>query len=105
MINTKYDEIMFESQDVISDIKRLINQVWKLIPMREKNEDWKRQIEIVIVELLGLQEVFQNRINLLRILTELEGLKIKEDLEFFHFRSIVFSTISLMTKENERFIH
>lgn len=104
MIETKYDEIVFESNDVVSNIKRLINQVWKLIPMKEKNEDWKRQIEIVIVELLGLQEVFQNRISLLRILTELEGLKIYEDIDFFHFRSTVFSIISLMTKENERFV-
>jgi hypothetical protein len=25
-----------------ADIKRLINQLWKLIPMKENNEDWQK---------------------------------------------------------------
>lgn len=104
MIDTKYDGIMFESRDVSNDIKRLINQIWKLIPMKENQENWERQIDLVIVELLGLQEIFQNRIYLLRILSELEGLKKYAELEFIEFRSIVFSIISLVSEENERFI-
>lgn len=104
MITTKYDGIMFESRDISNDIKRLINQIWKLIPMKENQENWERQIDLVIVELLGLQEIFQNRIYLLRILSELEGLKKHTELEFIEFRSIVFSIISLVSEENERFI-
>ena len=104
MIETKYTEITFESTDVYSNMKRLINQIWKLIPMREKNEDWKKQINLVIVELIGLQEVFQNRIHLLRIFSELEGLKKSEEVDFTQFRSTIFSIISLMAKENERFV-
>lgn len=104
MINTKYNGIMFESRDVSNDIKRLINQIWKLIPMKENQENWEKQIDLVIVELLGLQEIFQNRIYLLRILSELEGLKKRAELEFIEFRSIVFSIISLVSEENERFI-
>lgn len=104
MIETKYNEIHFESADVVSNMKRLINQIWKLIPMRENSEDWKKQINLVIIEIIGLQEVFSNRLNLLKILSELEGLKKYEEIEFFQFRSIVFSIISLMTKENERLV-
>ena len=103
-MDTKYEEIVFESNDVLSNMKRLVNQIWKLIPMKENNEDWKRQLNLVIVELVGLQEVFLNRINLLKILSELEGLKKCEEIEFIHFRSIIFSIISLITKENERFV-
>ena len=104
MINTKYEEVAFSSNDVVSNIKRLINQVWKLIPMKENKEDWIKQIDLVIVEVAGLQELFQNRLYLLRILSELEGLKQCQSIEFIQFRSIVFSIISLMSKENERII-
>jgi hypothetical protein len=37
---------------------RLTNQLWKLIPMRENEEDWKRQLESVTLEIVGLNEIF-----------------------------------------------
>ncbi|MBE6148203.1 MAG: hypothetical protein E7167_01630 [Firmicutes bacterium] len=54
---TKYD---FEfSKDVIKKyVIRLTNQLWKLIPMRENNEDWQKQLDTVIIEIVGLKEVF-----------------------------------------------
>jgi len=33
-------EIDFSSEAKEINKKRLINQLWKLIPMRENNEDW-----------------------------------------------------------------
>ena len=32
-------------EDIEKNIKRLTNQLWKLIPMRENEEDWKRQLD------------------------------------------------------------
>jgi hypothetical protein len=54
---TKYH---FEiTQEVMSKtVKRLTNQLWKLIPMREHEEDWLKQLEIVILEVAGLNEIF-----------------------------------------------
>jgi hypothetical protein len=40
MINTKYGFAVDEAIIAI-DHKRLINQLWKIIPMRENEEDWK----------------------------------------------------------------
>ena len=38
---TKFDfDISYEV--IQKNSKRLINQLWKLIPMRENNEDWKK---------------------------------------------------------------
>ena len=56
-MNTKYD---FEfPRDVINkNIIRLTNQLWKLIPMRENNEDWEKQLNTVILEIAGLNEIF-----------------------------------------------
>lgn len=32
----------FKLEDIKKDVRRLTNQLWKLIPMREHNEDWKK---------------------------------------------------------------
>jgi hypothetical protein len=37
---------------------RLINQMWKLIPMRENNENWQKQLDTVILEVARLSEIF-----------------------------------------------
>ena len=36
------------------NVRRLTNQMWKLIPMREHEENWMKQLETVIVEITGL---------------------------------------------------
>ena len=38
------------SKDIACNVNRLTNQIWKLIPMRENNENWENQIDKVIVE-------------------------------------------------------
>lgn len=103
MIDTKYHNISFEENSVVNDIKRLINQVWKLIPMKENNEDWKKQINQVLIEIVGLQNLFENKIDLLIIISKLEGLK-EYALDFKDFRALVFSIITLLSDANERII-
>jgi hypothetical protein len=41
LLETKYD-FNFELIDIKVNVRRLTNQLWKLIPMREHNEDWKK---------------------------------------------------------------
>ena len=50
--------IGFDKNDVIKNIRRLTNQLWKLIPMRENEEDWQKQLDTVILEFVGLNEIF-----------------------------------------------
>jgi len=38
-ILTKYD-FSFPQESIDKNVIRLTNQIWKLIPMRENNEDW-----------------------------------------------------------------
>ena len=40
------------------NVRRLTNQLWKLIPMREHNEDWQKQLDTVLIEIAGLNEIF-----------------------------------------------
>lgn len=90
-----YDE-EFVNYLVVKDIRRLINQVWKLLPMRENNEDWQKQLNSVIVEIRGLHRMFGGELNFLITLSKLEGLMETENLPIY--RSTVFSIISLMTE-------
>jgi hypothetical protein len=41
-----------------TDMRRLVNQVWKLIPMRENQEDWETHLNIILEEIAGLHELF-----------------------------------------------
>jgi len=45
-------------EDVRVNVQRLTNQLWKLIPMREHNENWLKQLETVTLEIAGMGEIF-----------------------------------------------
>ena len=86
----------FPNENIHKDISRLINQIWKLLPMRENSEDWQRQLSSVILELRGLHELFGGKLNFLILITKLMGLREEED--FMTYRISVFSAISLLTE-------
>lgn len=77
------------------NITRLTNQLWKLIPMRENSEDWKKQLNIVIIEIAGLNEIFKFDSHFLQLLSKLEGLGIIE-ISFSEYRKTVFECLSLL---------
>jgi hypothetical protein len=56
---TKYD-FEFSKEAIEVNVRRLTNQMWKLIPMREHNEDWLKQLDTVILEIAGMNEIFMN---------------------------------------------
>jgi hypothetical protein len=41
ILNNKYD-IDFSKDTIKNETLRLTNQLWKLIPMRENEEDWNK---------------------------------------------------------------
>ena len=54
---TKYD-FEFSMECIEASVRRLTNQLWKLIPMREHEEDWLKQLNTVILEIAGMGEIF-----------------------------------------------
>ena len=54
---SKYD-IEFSYESFETNVTRLTNQLWKLIPMREHGEDWGKQLDTVILEIAGLGKIF-----------------------------------------------
>ena len=92
---TKYSSC-FDEKVVQTDLRRLVNQIWKLLPMREKEENWKKQLSSVLIELHGLQDMFDDQLKLLILLSKLEGLIYTED--FMTYRLTIFGVISLLTE-------
>lgn len=93
MLLNKYG-IDIEDDAIIKNVRRLTNQLWKLIPMREHEEDWEKQLDTVILEIVGLYEILQSPA-FLQLLSKLEGLRVKET-EFELYRKTIFECINLI---------
>lgn len=78
-----------------ADINRLTNQLWKLIPMRENEENWQAQLETVLIEVAGLYSLFGIGEEYLILLSKLEGMR-KIEMDFSIYRKTVFECISLL---------
>ena len=95
---TKYG-FEFSVEEFNKEIVRLTNQLWKLIPMRENGEEWDKQLDTVIIDIAGKNEIFIHNSQFLQLLSKLEGLKVV-DVEFNIYRKTVFECINLL---NEKF--
>ena len=93
-ISAKYD-LKFSKEVIQKTAIRLTNQIWKLIPMRENNEDWQKQLDTIIIEIVGLNEIFIDNILYLQLLSKLEGIK-NSEIAFELYRKTVFESISLL---------
>jgi hypothetical protein len=56
-MNNKYN-LVFSNEEMKQEILRLTNQLWKMIPMWENGEDWNKQLNTVIIDIAGKDEIF-----------------------------------------------
>lgn len=94
---TKY-ETKIPKEIVHNDFLRLMNQLWKLIPMRENGENWERQLTMVTIEIAGLNQLFSTDLNFTVLLSKLEGLQVEKDIDFLDYRKTVFDSIDLLKR-------
>ena len=92
----KYN-IDFPVPTIEQDIKRLINQLWKLIPMRENGEDWEMHLKTMLEEISGLVHIYKDKVEGLILLSKLEGLTSNACNDFMIYRKTVFRCIDLLT--------
>ena len=79
--------------DLDESRKRMTNQIWKLIPLWEENADWEKQLNSVIIEIAGLNEIFKGQVNFLTLLSKLEGMRVIKHFELY--RRNVFESITM----------
>lgn len=96
-------DILFSKESIEQNVTRLTNQIWKLIPMREHEEDWEKQLDTVNIEIAGLGVMFAQCPQFLSLRAKLEGIKLV-DTTFELYRRTVFECISLLqeVKKNVR---
>ena len=68
--------------------------------MRENKEDWRKQLDTVTLEIVGLNEIFLSYPQFLQLLSKLEGLQKSEDVEFDLYRKTIFESINLLQEIN-----
>lgn len=78
------------------NVTRLTNQLWKLIPMRENEENWTKQLKTVIIEIAGMNELLIYKSEGFQLLTKLEGMLQIQSMPFDLYRKTVFECISLL---------
>ena len=90
-MNTKYNTYLPENI-LQQDLTRLTNQIWKLIPMRENEEDWQEHLRDVIIEIAGLRHVLG--LKDLLLLSKLEGL-LDKGYDYLASGNVYFDTSKL----------
>lgn len=68
--------------------------------MRENEEDWQRQLETVLIEITGLNQLFSYA-GFLILLSKLEGLSECSEMSFETYRKTVFECINLLQGFNK----
>lgn len=83
-----------------SNLKRLTNQIYKLLPTWEEAADWKKPLTTIIEEIAGMDRLFLDHHKILfSLLCKLEGLFIySDDKDFLIFRKTVFECLGLINE-------
>lgn len=68
--------------------------------MRENQEDWRKQLNTVTLEIIGLSEIFVSYPQFLQLLSKLEGLQEMENVDFELYRKTIFESINLLQEIN-----
>ena len=97
----------FNLTAIQKNLMRLINQIYKLLPQREEEKDWKTPLSTIIEELLGMIDLL-NQEKLFSLWCKLQGLNhLEQEEDFPLYRRIIFECLTLLNEikgeiENER---
>ena len=83
---------------VVATLKRLTNQIYKLLPNREEGGDWQTPLTTIIEELAGMNKLlFDQQHVSFSLLCKLKGLfDLADEENFFLYRRMIFECLSLM---------
>lgn len=95
-IENKNQEI--DNSVVAYNLNRLLNQIYRLLPLREEDEDWQKPLGTLLIELIGLCSLFPDLREGLKVISKLQGISaLGNDLSFYEYRRTIFECCSLMS--------
>ena len=85
------------------NLKRLTNQIYKLLPNREENVDWETPLTTIIEEISGMARLLVDQHEIIfSLLCKLEGLfPLIGENDFFLYRRTIFECLNLMVSLKE----
>jgi hypothetical protein len=93
----KYDAYI-SNEAISTNLTRLANQVYKLLPSREEGLDWTKPLSTIIEEFVGMDMLLLEYHSLLfSLLCKLEGLySLVNESDFMFFRKTIFECLNLI---------
>ena len=97
------DNLNIDSSVVKYNLKRILNQIYRLLPLREEGEDWQKPLATLLIELVGLLHLFPDLSEGLKIISKLQGmLELGNDLEFYDYRRTIFECCSMISSLEQK---
>lgn len=96
----KYN-IMISDEEIYNHLKKLTNQVYKLLPIREEASDWEKPLATIMEEFSGMSRLLTSDYDsiLFPLVNKLEGLfTLIKDEDFSLYRRIIFECLSLISE-------
>ena len=92
--------IYINTVSIEKNLKRILNQVYKLLPMREQGNQWQKLLATLIEELGGMSQLLTDyHDELFPILCKLEGLySLNEPQDFSEYRRVIFDCVTLLSE-------
>lgn len=91
--------IEVDNDAICRNLKRIQSQIFKLLPMAEEGQDYKKPLETIVLELLGMQKLFNNIDSLISLICKLNGLmELNIEEEFLLYRRTIFECCGLIDK-------
>lgn len=87
-----------EKKTLDINLKRIINQIYKLLPEREEGGEWEKPLETIIEELVGMSRIFECCQSVFfTLLCKLEGLyECRKENDFQIYRRTIFECLGLL---------
>ena len=91
------------NEAIIEDLKKLTNQIYKLLPNREENINWEIPLGTIIEELSGMDNLLIDFHEILfPLLCKLQGLyNLTKEEDFFLYRRTIFECLNLLSSIKE----
>lgn len=91
-------ECDIQTEAICANLKRITNQIYKLLPLREEGGNWEKPLLTIIEEMAGMSRLlFDQHEILFLLLCKLEGLfTLTEEDDFESYRRTIFDCLGLM---------
>lgn len=96
VLNNQFD---IDNAAIVKNFDRIMNAVFKLLPLREEKQDWNNSLDNTILELASIADVITDDYELFQVIYKLNALKrLESNDDFPIYRKYIFEILGSMGK-------